>query len=271
MAKLTDLVMDVMHCYDDRLPKNEDLMRVPPEASFISDIIEHGQLQPILMCHNDTDGWFIGFGRRRLMAIRAAYEMVDDAGQHLHDGMVLVRIGEGLTKNDAAIFSLTENAQREANPISDYLAIRQLLFSKEVTSYEQIAQMLHMTKAYVKTADEKFARVPTWALEGVLNGTIALSTAIGIGKFQAPRQKEVKKIFKDKGKITGGDLVDIRRAMQADSTAQVTSLPGTAAQAPDGLRQYFNRDELLEIKGLLENGAYVPAKKILAALLAQKE
>jgi ParB-like chromosome segregation protein Spo0J len=264
MSKLNDFVVDVWHCNDPRLPKTEDIMREPPESSFVMDIVDHGQLQPIMMCHNDADGWFLAFGRRRLLAIRQAFE------NSLVDGNVYVRIGEGLSKNDGNTFALVENAQRSGNPISDYLAIREMLFSKEFKSYEEIAQALHVSKAYVKNADEKYAHVPQWALEGVVAGNVAQGVAIAIGKLSVPKQKEAKALLKKEGKITGGMIKDMRRAILQDTTSQVTALAGFDTKS-DGLRQFFNRDELLPIQELLAGSKTTLAKKALKELLDQKE
>jgi ParB-like chromosome segregation protein Spo0J len=264
MTKLNEFVTDIWECNDERLPKTEDIMREPPESSFVMDIVDHGQLQPILMCHNDTDGWFLAFGRRRLLAIRQAFE------NNLMDGKIYVRVGEGLTRNDGHTFALVENAQRSANPISDYLAIRGLLFSKEVTSYKQIADRLHVSVSYVKQADEKYAHVPTWALEGVIAGTVAQGVAIEIGKLSPPKQKEAKAILKEKGKITGGAVRDMRRVILQDTVSQVTNLTGFETKS-DGLRQFFNRDELESIQSLLAEGKTAAAKKALKELLDQKE
>lgn len=264
MAKLNDFVVDVWDCIDPRLPKTEDIMREPPESSFVMDIVEHGQLQPIMMCHNDTDSWFLAFGRRRLLAIRQAFE------NNLGDGKVFVRIGEGLSKNDGNTFALVENAQRSGNPISDYLAIREMLFSKEFHSYEDIAKVLHVSKAYVKQADEKYAHVPSWALEGVIAGSVAQGVAIQIGKLSPVRQKEAKALLKKDGKITGGTIQNMRRAILADTTSKVTSLVGFDTKT-NGKREFFNRDELIGIQELLASGKTGAAKKALKELLDQKE
>ena len=264
MAKLNDFVVDVWDCIDPRLPKTEDIMREPPESSFVMDIVEHGQLQPIMMCHNDTDSWFLAFGRRRLLAIRQAFE------NNLGDGKVFVRIGEGLSKNDGNTFALVENSQRSGNPISDYLAIREMLFSKEFHSYEDIAKVLHVSKAYVKQADEKYAHVPSWALEGVIAGSVAQGVAIQIGKLSPVRQKEAKALLKKDGKITGGTIQNMRRAILADTTSKVTSLVGFDTKT-NGKREFFNRDELIGIQELLASGKTGAAKKALKELLDQKE
>ena len=271
MAQLPNFVGDIWHCNDERFPKTEDIMRTPPEASFVCNIIKHGQLQHVLMCHNDQDGWFMGFGRRRLLAIREAFETLDEQGIPLHDGSVLVRIGEGLTKNDGHIFALIENAQRNGNPISDYIAIRELLLMPGTKTYKEIAEQLNVTVSYVKQADEKFAKVPTWALEGALNDTIALSTAISIGKFSSPKQREVKKIFTKNGKLTGGDVKEMNRAIRKDMVVQVSNLPGMVATPDEEKRQFFNRDELVVIEKALKKGDYPHAKALLTALLDQKE
>jgi len=264
MAKLNDFVVDVWDCIDPRLPKTEDIMREPPESSFVMNIVEHGQLQPIMMCHNDTDGWFLAFGRRRLLAIRQAFE------NQLHDGKVYVRIGEGLSKNDGNTFALVENAQRSGNPISDYLAIREMLFSKEFKSYEEIAKVLNVSKAYVKQADEKYAHVPQWALEAVIEGIVAQGVAIQIGKLSTPKQKEAKALLKKDGKITGGTIANMRRVILQDTTSKVTVMAGFDT-ASNGKRQFFNRDELIEIQELLAGGKTAAAKKALKELLDQKE
>jgi ParB-like chromosome segregation protein Spo0J len=270
MTKINDYAIDIWHCDDPRLPKNEDIMREPPESSFVNDIIENGQLQPILMCHNEQDGWFLAFGRRRLLAIRQAFAIKNDKGQPMHDGNVFVRIGEGIQRNDGYIFALVENAQRNSNPISDYLAIRELLLMPGSKTFKEIATLMHVSVSYVKEADRKLCKVPTWALEGALNDTIKLSTAIGIGKFSTTKQKEVKKLYTEKGKITGGDVKEIHRAIKNDMVAQISTLTGMTTSIDDNFRQYFNRDELLAIQVLLNEGKTVQAKKSLASLLDEK-
>lgn len=255
-----NFVSDIWQLNDPRLPTNDLITRVVPEADFIASMAE-GQLHPITMGCTPEGEWRLIAGRRRLLAKRILAEANGD-------NTIWVAVVEGVSHVEMDSLALQENAHRSSNPISDYLAIREILQTDRNATYKTIAAQIHATAAYVKCADLKFAEVPKWALEAVLDSKMAETTAIAVGKLNKVRQKEAQQIIKETGKLPMSAIKTMKRAVQNSATASMMSLPGVQST---NKRQFFARTELEELSVLLEKSAYSNAKKLLAGLLSQEE
>jgi ParB-like chromosome segregation protein Spo0J len=254
---ITQLKEELWQCDDPRFPKTEDIVRVMPDVQFLESIAGVGQLQPIMMCHDLTGGgdWHIGFGRKRLLAIRNLQ------AANLHDGKVRVTIGENISPDDAEIISLIENAQRNHNKMGDHATIRGML--RKGRTFEEIAKAIGKPTSYIKQIDKEFSSVPTWAVNAVLSNKITLATAVGVGKLGPTMQKELKQEFNKGDKLTEHQVVAKRQFVQNNATAQVMPVMNIPKK-----REWFSREEVSSIVILLKSGQTEQALEVCNRLLA---
>lgn len=249
------------HCYDERLPKTKDLNRIPPDQNFIDEILEHGLLQPIMMGYNEKEGWFLVFGRKRLMAIRSNNDL------ERSNGIVLVRVAN-ITKMHGHVLSMVENAQRSKNPISDYHDIQAILRKDRKATYKSIAEQVGVPVTYVKTLDQTFGRVPAWALKGALADKISESVIKEVGKLPIALQKEAEEFFNDKGTLPMSRIDEMKRFKREEFSAKFEQAPGMNAFATvSSGRDFIPAEELDEVKKLLEAKNYKAALASLNLIL----
>ena len=225
---------------DDRLPASTDIKRTPPDDAFMESIKEI-QLEPIGIGQNNADEYFLMFGRKRLLALRDLYK------RGMVENEVDVRIFYDISKGDAARYALIENAQRSDNPISDAIAIDDILKSDPNATYKTIAESIGKSVTYIKKTYEKYGGCPKWTLVAILDGKMAISTAFALGKRGKDTQAELKKQFKKTGKLTGADVNAARRVAQTASYAQLMS---KSMYEMDVKRNEFTRAELEQINSL---------------------
>lgn len=250
-------------CNDPRLPPDENVFRTPPDKKFLDSIARHGQLQAILMGHNDTDGWFLVFGRKRLLAIRQLLE--DGKG----DGDVSVKIAEGITLNEGIEISIAENRERSDNPISDYLAIKEVRATNKFATPKEIADSVNQTEAFVKNVEKNYATVPQWALDAALDGEIAPTTAIKVGKLDANLQVKCEVILKTEKKLTATAVDDLNKFTKVEMYAKLQpqlDLSDGSDSNPDG-QAFFPRSDLIQVSNLVNDGKIDEAKELLKNLL----
>jgi ParB/RepB/Spo0J family partition protein len=259
---MLQFIDETWDCNDERLPKG-DIQRTVPDKGFL-DSIAQGQLSPIIV-RKDTEGkYHLEAGRRRLLAVRMLKE--DARGS----GFIAVRIFEG-SETDGAWVTLVENAQRSANPVSDYQTVKKLLFKGQ--TYADIAKSIGESITYVKTLDQNFAHVPDWALVAILNEQMAVPTAKELGRLSDNLQEKLRGAMEQspKHKLTMDMVKAEHRIVQEQATMQTMSFSGPT----DNLRKIFNRSELEAIKAILDMNdpeqGVVRAKAYLQDLLAQEE
>lgn len=245
---------EVWFVMDERLPTNDKIVRTPPDDDFLNSIAEV-QLQPIGICFNDQEGWKLGFGRKRILAIRKLYD------EGTHDGMIDVTIFYGLSPSDAEILSLIENNHRSVNEIGDYSVISNML--KQGMDYKQIAHSIGIPLGTVKAIDRKWANVPKWAVDACLDGEIAPSTALEIGKVKPDTQKVLKKELNDEGKLSAKRVKDEKKAIQNDTLVAMS--PGLGFSQ----RDFYSRAELEEVRKILASGTKAKALEYIDSLLAE--
>ena len=227
---------------DDRLPESKDVKRTPPDDAFMESIKEV-QLEPVGIGYNKTDGYFLMFGRMRLLALRDLFERGEVKNE------IDVRIFNNISDGDAARYALIENAQRSDNPISDAIAIDNILKSDPSATYKTIAESIGKPVTYVKKTYEKYGKCLEWTLTAILEGKMAISTAFALGKLGKDTQEQLKKQFKKNGKLTGAEVHDSRRAMQVASYAEL--IPQSMYNM-DVKRNEFTRAELEQVRSLEE-------------------
>ena len=258
---LEEYVVESWDLDDDRLPVNEDIIRTPPSADFIASMRNYKQLYPILMCHNKKDGWFIGFGNKRLLALRILQEEDPDKFK-----TIFVRIGEDIARDEAYHMSLIENAQRSGNDIHAYKAIEYLLKSDKKATYKSIAQKIHMPTAFVKATVLKYGRIPEWCVQAALDGKIAETTIVAVGKFKKNIQEECRKEYEASGKLPLSVAKDKKKFIQTNIVAKMSPAMGFAVPTSNR-KQFYPLKDLEELKKLLDAKKYKQAVQKLEELL----
>ena len=191
MANKIDLdgyVVERWKLDDKRLPLKADIVRTPPSADFIASMRNYMQLYPIMMCHNTVDGWFLAFGNKRLLALWTLQEENPEKFSH-----VLVRIAEGITKEEGHFISMIENAQRSDNAIHAYEAIRYILVSDKTSDFKSIAAKIQMPVTYVKSTAEKYGRIPDWHCEMLLMVKLQRQRHSQLGSLPKVSRRNVRK------------------------------------------------------------------------------
>jgi hypothetical protein len=238
----------------------EQIERIPPSADFVESIREYGQLQSILMCYNDSEGWFLVDGAQRLLAIRSLWEQDND-------WKIAVTEALGIYSNDTQIISMIINAQRKDNPLHEFATIKRIMVSDRTATYKSIALQIHKPVTYVKSTFETYGRIPQWALDALVDGKIAETTAIKIGKFTKGIQEECRKEYEENGKLSLKEAANKRRLVQRNIIAKMSPAMGFATST--GKRQQFYPVKVLdELKALLDASKYAQAKKMLEDLLS---
>ena len=257
---LEEYIVEGWKLDDERLPVNEKIVRVPPTTDFVASMRTYKQLYPILMCHNEQDGWFLGFGSKRLLALR-----ILNKEDPIKFEKVWVRIAEGVTREEGRIFSMIENAQRSENAINAFEVIQYILKTDKNATYKSIAEKIHMPVTYVKTIALKYGKIPDWTLRAALDGKIVEATAIKIGSFAKGTQVECKKEFEASGKLSLKVAQDKKRVIQKNIVAKMS--PAMGFMAPTNKRQPFYPVKVLdELKVLLEAKKYKQAVVMLEDL-----
>lgn len=215
MTSMTEIKLDkypfeLWHCDDERLPTNKEMDRIAPDQDFLKTVVGNGILQPPMMCCNEHEGWFIAFGRKRLMAVRSLYN------DNLCDGYLYIRVGVGISKEEAHYLSIIENAQRSGNPLSDFAAIKAIMVDDNTATYKSIAGVIGKPVTYVKGTAEKYALVPDWAIKAALDDKIATSVLEALGSAPKDHQKKAQTYFNENKKLPMSVLSDMRRIQKTE-------------------------------------------------------
>jgi hypothetical protein len=256
---LSQCPVELWHCNDERLPKNNEIQRTPPDKQFLDTLHDaNDQLQPILVGCDFSGAWFLAFGRRRLLAIRHHFETGDGSGY------IRVLVVKELSRDDAATIALIENAQRAINGVADYAAIRHLLM--QALNYGDIAKKIGKPKSYVATIDKKYSRVPQWALRATLDGKMAETTALQIGGFASKEQEECRTKFEKDGKLSNEEANKVRRFIRQEMVVAMSPGLGFSQQYQT---MVYPRADIEMIASLLTKQDYVGASNYVTTLLAQ--
>lgn len=228
---------DLWDSSDKRLPSLVE--REPPSKAFC-DSIKDIQLDPIGVGYNKKEGWFLIYGRKRLLACRHNKQKVK------------VQIFEGATKNDIAVLSHYENNHRSRNEVTDYLSIRDLL-KKPGNNYDIVANMLYISMATVKATEKKFHKVPDWVFPGIFDGSISISTAKKIGNAKASIQKKLEKLYAKEKRITFNEVAETTKVTFAEL------MPTLIKEPP----KVFSISSLNHLEELIQQEKYDEALKYI--------
>jgi hypothetical protein len=244
---------EVWGVYDNRLPDNVQITRTPPDDAFLESINEV-QLQPIGIGIVDDQIQLL-FGRKRLLALRMLSEKQEV------ERSIRVNIFYGLSSSDSYIISLLENNQRSSNEISDYESVR--YFLHEGLNYKEIAKATGMTVGTIKALDRKWADVPQWAVQGCLDGKIAPSTAIEVGRVGTDVQKTLKKEYNKEGKLSGTRVKEEKRFIQQEQLATMSDSLGLNVT----VRDFYSRAELKDVLKIVKSQSKAKAVEYIQSLL----
>jgi hypothetical protein len=255
---------------DPRLPAK--IYRGTPDAAFLEDMRTHPQRQPVVCVQCYEDGlWYFPIGNKRLLTLRLLNE--EKPGEY---GQIWVAWTVGLSKVEIQELTLLDNINRSANPITDYMAVRTLLGEQkpdgQLMSYRDIADHLSLPISRIKEMDQKFAYVPEWALNAILDDKCTVGTAIAIGRLSTANQDKCKEIFYKKNKIVSSDVDALRHAAKVDMTASTIQLAGLNTAQP---KEFYARDEIENLLTLFvqceKAGDFNPYKKHLKNMLKETE
>lgn len=198
-------VIDYWKPFDERLPKKVD--REPPTNAFIESIRDI-QLQPIGVGWNEKEGYFLMYGRKRLLAVRTLAE-----NPEYKDIKIRVELFKGITKADALQYTVIENQHRSGNELTDYLSIKKMLRTPTLGTYDLIAEQLGLSVSIIRAIDQKYSNIPEWAIKAAVKGSIALGTAKKIGALKPDTQEKVHEEFKKNGELTFNQVAQTQKAV----------------------------------------------------------
>lgn len=195
-------------------------------ASLRKSMETYGQMQPVILRLDPVTGTYLVVdGRRRVSAARAlAWEEVS---------ALIVEAGESMT----AAMSITANAARADNPLSDLDSIERLL--NDGLSQKDIAARTGMSVGTIRKR-LKLANLPVDIRMGVEAGAVAVGVAEAVASLPASQQSRLVSVLREEGKITRQDVskvaeIDVQASLEglddalfstpsADTSSQVSSL-----------------------------------------------
>lgn len=181
-----------------------------PGADLVASVKRVGVLVPVIVQRVGKEDYLLVDGRRRIKAAKAA-------------GLEIVpaRILPGDVENPEA-FSLQTNLTRRPNPISEYVAIRDLLAKG------------HTEREIVRTLGIKSAVLAQRLLLGKLipvffdlleSGRIAVSVGEAAAKLPPSIQEKLIEVFASKGdRLTLKDVAEVKRVRREEKTASLSDL-----------------------------------------------
>jgi len=197
-----------------------------PTRGFIGSVAKLGVLTPIILQKNGGDKYAIIAGRRR---VSAAIE----AGQEKIDALIV----DELSAEQGALIALTENMQRQPNPLVEARLMKVLVdggrdqkaIATELNvSQPQVAQMLKL----LKLCDEVQTRVE--------EGEITISVARKMANLDHETQRELLNLMDERGtKLAEKDVSNAKREGKLEDV--VPDLPDPVNQvdlAKDTLQNF---------------------------------
>ena len=218
----------VMYFLED-LPGNEALASPPPSPKFLQSILRHGVIMPLIATTYRSKLYLID-GRRRLKAARIARDRtIEDPtwaenlgirnGDTSHLNEVAVRLYKGISPDNRNVWSHVLNEDRSDNPLGAYYYLSELRESK---NWEEITAFVNgksATAAKILSLDNLVDQQTIF--EAYENGKVAASTMFAMAKLEAQRQNHLLDILKEKEKLTGQDIKEVKTARTAQALASI--------------------------------------------------
>lgn len=188
------------------------LLGPDPASDLVESVKQVGILVPIIVQRvaEDAEAFYVVDGRRRLKAAK-------DAGLDT----VPCRILPADVANPEA-FTLQANLTRKANPVSEYVAIRDLV--KRGFSERDIAKHLGIKAAVITQRLVLGNLVPT-LYELLESGRIAVSVGEAAAKLPPSIQEQLLQVFADNDdRLTLKDVQEVKRVRRETNAAGLSDL-----------------------------------------------
>lgn len=238
--------VSLWHCNNPKLPDSSEIMRVPPDEAFLLNVETHSVMTPIMM-NLWTGGWTLISGRKRLLAVRQL--LAEGRG----DGMIWVRSCNIDTKYNSYL-SMIENAQRNNNPLQDFVDITNILTTIPGSTYASIAKAVGVSKTKVQTIDQTYAGCPPWAIQGALDGKIAITTVKRLSRMDKNLQVKAHDFFDENEKLTDAAISGLKKLRKAEFSQQFTAQLISAPTSTMGRgRPFIPRSEVLAVYEIMNN------------------
>jgi ParB-like chromosome segregation protein Spo0J/SAM-dependent methyltransferase len=192
-----------------------------PSAEFKRSIQTWGIREPIILTRDDAGNTRLRDGRRRL---QAALDLGIDAIQ--------IKVYD-LNLISGAALTLDSNAQRSANPMSEYEAIVELLTEAREQGVIVTEKDIHYaTGMPVQTIRKrmKLAHVPIEIRDAVAERKVALGVAESIASLLDYQKGQLLDKFRDVGKLTGNDVHEVKQVKQKE---EIEGIPGEVFDLPE--------------------------------------
>jgi ParB/RepB/Spo0J family partition protein len=191
-----------------------------PKKELVESLRLVGMLQPPIFREDEAGHLDIVIGRRRLAAARLA-------------NFETIRIFVAKTSSAVAdVMTLAENAIRTANTVTEFDAIERL--TKQGYDIKRIRAMTGMAQQTIKKRQALLRLTPD-LVDAFRGGKMTATVADGAAKLPTATQKELIYALVDRGRITAGDLHEVRQARtQAAMQADLFDNLGPSVEEGDG-------------------------------------
>jgi len=232
---IPDAKTTMWETYDKRLPTEIDRALDQDYRDLVANLRKRKVIGNPLWMGKLGQSWHLIAGRARLLAARQLLQ----EGKKIF-AYVPVRVFIVESMEEIIALRLSENTARSRNPVADYIAIRDML--SKTGDYKIVAEKLGIPVKDVKYMDANLGPVPLAILEGVIDGKVALTTAIKVGKIKNTQTKKamVKRLHKF-SELLGRDVDETRAAIREEAVGNLSFMN----EVENPTRVTFVRAELL--------------------------
>lgn len=234
------------------LPPNEALSSPAPTKEFIEDIGLRGQLDPIWVTEIDNK-YVVISGRRRIKALR---ELNDADPTKWNKAKALVFTNIDLA--NALNLSAVENNLRSDNPLTDYIAITQLLEKNPGISEHEISRQTGIPISRIKKR-LKLKNLKPEFYKLFSSGEMTVSTAENIAKMSPTKQDKLFNIYIQKGKVSGDDVHEVQQATVQENVNKLPVFPEIDTLDQEKILEYVHIKE-----GMTDRVTFTNIKDALA-------
>jgi len=194
------------------LPPNEelDLPKGQPTQEFVQDIVNRGQLEPIVLIKTGKT-YLIESGNKRIAALRKIQELIPDTDEY--------NAIWAIVKSDGAetsmLSSVASNHMRQDNIITDLRVITHLVAKYPNMDEKQMATALGMSIQTLRRR-KKLLVLNDVLLDSLKAGKISSGVAEALaGESKDVQNKAIAQVM-EKGKISLEDIKEFQRVRKAE-------------------------------------------------------
>lgn len=192
----------------DELPPDEALISPPPSVGLVNSVRTLGVLEPVGLKRDHGEGYVVLYGRRRIKAARAAgLEIIPAVVSDAH----------------VAAAALAENEHRSSNDLLAFSMVSEMV--SQGHTLEEIGAAVGMNASRIHSLMAMEALSPKLR-QAALRGQIAATTAKRAARLNHDDQVELERILDERGRVSAGDVDELRQVAAADRFAQVATLFG---------------------------------------------